>query len=233
MSIATKRRIFIKRTHPAVTAGKMALAFGAIWFLFGCAAPTAEWSGVNPPKAINVTWQEQRHIVRFGPDRRTLDSGEAAALYRFVESRWRAAGAGRGPAAFRIAAPSDTPLTRIDAVTEIIRRAGARIESISAASIPPVAPDHVAVLAGRYTAAVPACPDWSQPAGGDPANQPHGNFGCATQTNLALMLADPGDLKEPATPGPASGARLGLGARRHDLGALKPLPSATPGDDPQ
>ncbi len=231
MSIAYKRRIFIKRTHPAVTASKIALILGAIWFLFGCAAPSAEWSGVSQPKAVAVTWQEERHDVRFGPERRTLDSAEQAALFRFVEARWRAAGAGRGPAAFRIAAPAESPPARIDAVAAVLRRAGVDIASVSRSGVPPVARDHVAVMAGRYRAEVPGCPDWSQPGGGDPANQPHSNFGCATQANLAQMVADPGDLREPDTAGPASGARLALGARRHDLGELRSLPSTTPGDD--
>jgi pilus assembly protein CpaD len=40
---------------------------------------------------------------------------------------------------------------------------------------------------------VPGCPDWSS-AGSDSAALTDSNFGCAVNTNLAAMLADPNDL---------------------------------------
>lgn len=38
------------------------------------------------------------------------------------------------------------------------------------------------------------CPDWSQSQVHNYLNEPHSNFGCATNTNTALQLADPQDL---------------------------------------
>lgn len=49
-----------------------------------------------------------------------------------------------------------------------------------------------------YTAHVEACgQDWSKDWGDTADNQPPANFGCATQHNLAAMVADPRDLIEP------------------------------------
>ncbi len=49
-----------------------------------------------------------------------------------------------------------------------------------------------------YTANVvvlPECEDWSSSSSYNWANTQHSNFGCATQTNLGLVLANPGDLR--------------------------------------
>ncbi|MGQ0663783.1 MAG: CpaD family pilus assembly protein [Pseudomonadota bacterium] len=46
----------------------------------------------------------------------------------------------------------------------------------------------------RYTAQLPTCGDWSAPTHRDPYNMVHANFGCATQRNIGLMVADPADL---------------------------------------
>jgi pilus assembly protein CpaD len=52
----------------------------------------------------------------------------------------------------------------------------------------------VTVTVGRYVATPPPCPNWEKPPGYDWANTPMSNLGCATASNLGLMLADPGDL---------------------------------------
>jgi pilus assembly protein CpaD len=52
----------------------------------------------------------------------------------------------------------------------------------------------VRLVVEQYVASVPGCPDWSKSPGGDLGNSPHSNFGCATQQNLAAMVAEPRDL---------------------------------------
>ena len=49
----------------------------------------------------------------------------------------------------------------------------------------------------RYQAHAEACGDWSVNLGSTSANHPSPNFGCATQHNLAAMVADPRDLVSP------------------------------------
>ncbi len=50
----------------------------------------------------------------------------------------------------------------------------------------------------RYVASVEReCGDWEKDTSDDPDNQPWANFGCASQHNLAAMVADPLDIKQP------------------------------------
>lgn len=53
-----------------------------------------------------------------------------------------------------------------------------------------VAPGTVRVIVSRTTASVPGCPNWT--SGGMSSTSP--NYGCAINSNLAAMIADPNDL---------------------------------------
>jgi pilus assembly protein CpaD len=54
------------------------------------------------------------------------------------------------------------------------------------------APGTIRIVASRATASVPGCPDWAEKLAPSVATSP--NFGCATNSNLAAMIADPNDL---------------------------------------
>jgi pilus assembly protein CpaD len=54
-------------------------------------------------------------------------------------------------------------------------------------------PGTVRVIASRASASVPGCPDWGTPKI-TPTVTTSPNFGCATNSNLAAMIADPNDL---------------------------------------
>lgn len=56
-----------------------------------------------------------------------------------------------------------------------------------------VAPGVVRVVASRATASVPGCPVWNS-ADVAPRVATSPNYGCATNANLAAMIADPNDL---------------------------------------
>jgi pilus assembly protein CpaD len=51
----------------------------------------------------------------------------------------------------------------------------------------------------RASATVPGCPDWSANSETNEQNALHPNFGCATYSNLAAMVANPDDLVRGAT----------------------------------
>ena len=57
-----------------------------------------------------------------------------------------------------------------------------------------VAPGTVRVVVTRSTASVPSCPDWSTETDANFNSSNHSNHGCATNSNLAAMVADPEDL---------------------------------------
>jgi pilus assembly protein CpaD len=57
--------------------------------------------------------------------------------------------------------------------------------------------DEVKVTYIRYQAQTQACGDWSVNLADTAENKPSPNLGCATQHNLAAMIADPRDLVTP------------------------------------
>ena len=59
----------------------------------------------------------------------------------------------------------------------------------------------------RYAADSPPCGDWSSNYADTSANMPPPNFGCATQHNIAAMVADPRDLVAPRREDAADAAR--------------------------
>ena len=69
----------------------------------------------------------------------------------------------------------------------------------------PTAPLRLSYL--QFVAAPPDCPDWSENVGRDPQNTPWPNMGCATQRNLAAMVANPEDLIRPRGETPRPGER--------------------------
>ncbi len=58
-----------------------------------------------------------------------------------------------------------------------------------------------------YGARVDRCGDWSEDIADTADNQPMKNFGCAVQSNIAAMVADPRDLIEPRDMDDSDGAR--------------------------
>lgn len=59
-----------------------------------------------------------------------------------------------------------------------------------------IAPGSVRVAITRSHAHVPGCPDWSDRFGGTLGNRAGANYGCATNGNIAAMMADPAHLIE-------------------------------------
>ena len=58
----------------------------------------------------------------------------------------------------------------------------------------------------RYIADPAPCGNWSENIAASPDNQVTPNFGCATQHNIAVMVADPRDLVAPQPLGPGDAA---------------------------
>ncbi|MGH6886966.1 MAG: CpaD family pilus assembly lipoprotein, partial [Geminicoccales bacterium] len=81
----------------------------------------------------------------------------------------------------------------------------------------------VEVVLERYLVTLPACPDWSRESGTDFDNLPLSNLGCATQTNLGLMIAEPKDLVRGRPLGPADGIQQAEGIVRYRTGKVVQL----------
>ena len=73
---------------------------------------------------------------------------------------------------------------------------GVSVKRILAGTDGAVANDHVELRFMTYEAKAPHCGDWNN-ISHTGSNLPMENFGCATQHNLAVMVADPKDLIAP------------------------------------
>lgn len=81
-----------------------------------------------------------------------------------------------------------------DAVAEVVGRYGLLIDPDSPVVPAEIPYGMVRVIVSRTTASVPGCPDWSQAGNIGAPISTASNFGCATNANLAAMIADPNDL---------------------------------------
>jgi pilus assembly protein CpaD len=180
-----------KRLHP--------LAIPLLLLLAACRAAVAEYSEAEAPKQLTVDSATSTVAVRFVPHSDRLVPGEAVRLQRMAAigeiapaDRVSLSVAGSGPLTER----------RSVALRRELLQYGITVDP---GSVAPVAPDTALVEIGRYLVTLPRCPNWSQPPAHDFTNATSSNFGCATATNLGMMVAKPGDLVAARTLAPAPG----------------------------
>lgn len=211
-----KRRLFIRRRP-----GKWLFTVTATLIALGACAPdTAEWSPVESPKKNRVDWVAFHQTVEFGPRQAVLDERAKANLSRFI----RRLGTGEGVRVM-VAARSDAGGALIAgrreaAVTAYLRELGLR-PRLAAAAPGRGRTASVVVTVGRYVVTTPKCPDWSKPSHKDYDNQQSSNFGCATETNLGLMVADPGTLIRGYGLGPGDGEAMSKAIEDYRKGESK------------
>lgn len=81
-----------------------------------------------------------------------------------------------------------------DHVSRLVKRYGLLLTDRAPLSASAPAGAGVRVVVSRAKAAVPGCPDWQGRYEGDFQGGATFNYGCATNGNLAAMIADPEDL---------------------------------------
>lgn len=79
-------------------------------------------------------------------------------------------------------------------VRSIVEKRGLLLSREAPVTEGSVAPGHLRVVITRASAHVPGCPDWASNYSINPTNATSSNYGCATNSNLAAMVADPNDL---------------------------------------
>jgi pilus assembly protein CpaD len=164
---------------------------------------------------IVVEMRPAELVVAPRPDG-TLPNADIPRIKDFIEA-WR--DGGRGP--LRIAIPE-----RLDAAAQdrlLAQLAGVlRRRDADATNIMPVvaSPKALGVVLAYddFVAVAPACvpEDAAMTSRGKTVQTPA--FGCATQRNIAAMVAHPADLIDPAASGDASAARGALVIQNHRLG---------------
>ncbi len=91
--------------------------------------------------------------------------------------------------------PSNNPAVAT-AVNELAGRHGIIVSETAPTTSGFLNPGQARVVITRSSASVPGCPDWSAKSDANYLNATSPGYGCAVNSNLAAMVADPQDLLE-------------------------------------
>lgn len=84
--------------------------------------------------------------------------------------------------------------TVVDDVAELANAHGVLMSDTAPVTAGQVIPGTVRIVVTRSTASVPGCPNWSKTTESNYNSSTHPNYGCAVNSNMAAMIADPEDL---------------------------------------
>lgn len=168
----------------AVAAAALSLGFG----LSGCVATNRTVESIHQPVIERTSYTFD---VLSGPGGLSpVERNRLAGWFETMDLRY----------GDRIAIddPIGSPATRAD-VQAVASRYGLLL-----ADEAPVTPGYVnagttRVVVSRSVARVPGCPDWHVKSDFNPNSATSSNYGCATNSNLAAMVADPEHLVRGAT----------------------------------
>jgi pilus biogenesis lipoprotein CpaD len=199
------------------------------------------WIEASSPKRLEVDRADYRHSVYFATDSSALTASERDRLLTFLRTVQPG-----GRDSLRLEGHADeraTELYNLDLAARRAEQVAAFLEdtgygaldvtAIALGEALPAVPStgpaawqlnrRVEVVLERYLVTLPGCPDWSRESGTDFDNLPLSNLGCATQTNLGLMIAEPKDLVRGRPLGPADGTHQAEGIVRYRTGAVVKL----------
>jgi pilus assembly protein CpaD len=164
------------------------LAIPAMLALAACRPATVEYTAAEAPKLLRVDSAASQVNLAFAAGSDRLAGGEGGRLQQLALS-----GSIRPEDRVTISA-SGAPLLRQQRMATIsneLLRFGIVAVPGGLAGVPR---DRAIIAVGRYMVTLPGCPNWSQGPASDFTNARSSNFGCATATNLGLMVANPADL---------------------------------------
>ncbi len=81
-----------------------------------------------------------------------------------------------------------------DDVAAVVASYGLLLSDDAPVTPAPVTPGSIRVVVSRMRADVPHCPDWSRDSSNEFESNSSSNYGCATNRNIAAMIANPADL---------------------------------------
>ncbi len=194
-------------------------ALAALAALAACSSEPTLPPPADTGKSIRVEHVRVQYAAAFAPGVSDLPAPEVARLDAFLDQ----SGMRPGDRAFVAGAPSD-PLAsaRTGRIASLLARHGLGVEPVPPP--PGLEPNHVAILVDRYVAVPPACPDWSDdPTGSHSNNVTSSNYGCATLSDLSLMIDNPRDLDTGRELGPAAADPAADAVERYRTGTVKPF----------
>ena len=187
-----------------------------VGLLGGCTSPT-NYSAAEAPKTLTLDSAVSRYDVRFAPGSAAIASPDAARL-RQLAAEGRIGGRDR----VLVAAAGSPALAaqRRASISAVLLPYGIATVGDQLAEVPA---ERAVVQVTRTLITAPACPNWSKAPNYDFGNQPSSNFGCATQSNLAKMVAYPTDLASGLPNSGASGQPAAAAVNRYMNDKVQPL----------
>jgi pilus assembly protein CpaD len=186
-------------------------------FVGGC-APATSYTDAEASKRLKLDSATTQLNLHFAPGTASLSPADAAHLREMAAT-------GRIGASDRVTiATAGAPRLaeeRIDAVSRLLLNYGI----VTVAGSANLSVNQAVVEATRTLVTLPPCPNWSKVSSYDYGNQPSSNFGCATETNLGMMVANPTDLASGLPMGPSAGQPAAAAVNRY-LNDKVELPTA-------
>lgn len=166
-------------------AGALAISLGLV--LSGC-------GGMPTNRSLNSTKQAVVERTNYTFDVNSGQGGLDISEQQRLAAWFETMGLGFGDRV-SIEDPMASEATR-DAVNKLAGRHGIIVEEGAPVTSGYVQPGYARVVLTRSTASVPGCPDWSAKSDMNYNNATSPGYGCATNSNLAAMVANPQDLIE-------------------------------------
>ena len=158
---------------------------------------------------IGYSARAETLYVEVGSSENGLSANQEADVWRFIE-QYKAESTG----ALRVGAPKSAggylAVSRsMRQIEELVRNAGIDPRAVQIARYPAMSKHGPAVKIDydKTIAEPPVCGDWSDDLGVNRERLPYNNFGCATQRNIALTVANARDLQGPQQETPRSAER--------------------------
>lgn len=164
----------------------MAVAAG---FLGGCASPSAQAN--RSLDSIHQPVVSQTHFVM---DVESYGGGLAPTEQQKLVNWFDAMDVGYGD---RVSIDDPAPYGNSgahDQVAQLVANRGMVMSTSAPITEGTVPTGSIRVVVSRSQASVPGCPDWSTSRPSNLSNSTSSNYGCAVNSNLAAMVADPQDL---------------------------------------
>jgi len=164
---------------------------------------------VDETHPIGFADQQQVLHIDTPPRSRGLSRNQVADMQRFV-LRYKAEGVGRLAVSVSRQAGAESEAARaLDELGGILRDAGIAPSQVARGRHAEAQRSRALVRLSyvRPQAIAPECGHWQQDIGRDPERVHYPQFGCATQRNLAGMVANARDLQRPQPEQPRSAER--------------------------
>ncbi len=190
------------------------LAAAAALVLAACTPALTEWTESESPKTIDV--QRLSSSLSLAVDGASLSADQVSQLDTFLSRQGNLFN-------LRVTVASQAE-NNSGAVEQFLLDRGVRPNHIARADGSSSVPGNVEIVTERYVSAPPSCPDWSRANILDNANSNSSNYGCATASNLARMVADPRDLVVGRSLAPAPGTTAAAAVGRYNSDEVKALP---------